>query len=155
MAGRADSAGSAGRHRRDDPQDPPLLIHPLGELEGRQRVVPLETNDLPRRAGHCARRRDQGDLGQPTLAPYPLVPGGAGVDVGAVSPLTDHFDPASSILSAQPRPAIEDMLAGVRLGANGSGIITTKPTPPRAICTTTRCSPACRSRARSPRSSSP
>ena len=113
---------------RDDPQDPPLLIHPLGELEGRQRVVPLETTIS--RVGPATVPADETrvNLGQPTLAPYPLVPGGAGVPVGAVSPLTDHFAPGQFLdLSDEDklrRPAFEDMLAGVRLGANGSGIIT-------------------------------
>ncbi len=113
---------------RDDPGDPPLLIHPLGELEGRQRVVPLETTISRVGPSTVPAGETRVNLGQPTLTPLPLVPGGAGVDVGAVSPLTDHFAPGQFLELSDDeklrRPAFEDMLAGIRLGANASGIVT-------------------------------
>jgi hypothetical protein len=104
---------------RSDPDDPPLLVHPLGLFEGRQRAVPLEVTVV--RVGPSPVPGDEVrvHLGQPTVKDE----GGAAVDFGAVSPVNDHFPPGQFLdLSDDDklrRPAFEDMLAGVRLGPPG------------------------------------
>jgi hypothetical protein len=108
---------------RDSPQDPPLLIHPSGELEGRQRAVPLETTISRVGPSTVPAGETRVNLGQPMLTQN-----GVSIAVGAVSPLEDHFAPGQFLELTDEeklrRPAFEDMLAGVRLGANAGGVIT-------------------------------
>ena len=101
---------------RSDPSDPPLLVHPLGLFEGRQRAVPLETMLARVGPSPIAEREARVHLGQPTMTDG----AGAPVDFGAVSPVSDHFAPGQFLeLSDEDklrRPGFEDMLAGIRLG---------------------------------------
>lgn len=100
---------------RSDPADPPLLVHPLGMFEGRQRAVPLETTIARIGPSPVPDGEKRIHLGQPTLSD-----GGALVDFGAVSGVADHFAPGQFLdLSDDDqlrRPAFEDMPAGIRLG---------------------------------------
>ena len=103
---------------RSDPADPPLLVHPLGMFEGRQRAVPLETTIARVGPSPVPGGEKRIHLGQPTLSD-----GGAPVDFGAVSGVADHFAPGQFLdLSDDDqlrRPAFEDMPAGIRLGPAG------------------------------------
>jgi hypothetical protein len=99
----------------DRPGDPPLLVHPLGLFEGRERVVPLEQEITRVGASPAALGETRIHLGQPALSE-----GGPAVDVGAITGVEDHFAPGQFLDLSEDdklrRPAFEDMLAGIRLG---------------------------------------
>ena len=105
------------------PEDPALLVHPLGLFEGRERSVPLEKEITRVGASPAASGETRIHLGQPTVTDG----AGAPVPVGAISPVEDHFAPGQFLDLSEDdklrRPAFEDMLAGIRLGPPG-GIVT-------------------------------
>ena len=97
-------------HLRVDPAPPPLLVHPLGLFEVRQHVVPLETVIARVGASPVAPDETYVHFGLPQVN---------GVDVGAISEVTDLFS-AGQFLDLTDdqklsRPAFEQMQAGVRI----------------------------------------
>jgi hypothetical protein len=105
--------------------DPAVLVHPLGNLEGRQRAVPLETKIARVGPSRVPANETRVHLGQPTLRQ-----GAASVGFGAVSGVEDHFAPGAFLdLSDEEKlrqPAFVDKLAGIRLGPR-SGVRTVEP----------------------------
>ena len=95
---------------RVDPAPPPLLVHPLGMFEVREHVVPLETVIARVGANPVPPDETYIHLGLPQVD---------GVDVGAISEVTDLFSagqfldlPDDVKLSA---PSFEPMQAGIRM----------------------------------------
>ena len=109
---------------RSDPRDgrDAVLVHPLGNLEGRQRAVPLETTIARVGPSSVPANENRVHLGQPTLRQ-----GGASLEFGAVTGVDEHFAPGAFLdLSDEDKlrqPAFVDKLAGIRLGPR-SGVRT-------------------------------